>query len=108
MDDANMNLGRWPAGLEQVARRVQVDLGAEFEILLGAAGNQRSNVEYRADVRRDQRAGELRIGDVAGDGGAGLIGGNDLAARRQRPRQRGTDVARGAGYQYSHGHKYSK
>ena len=59
------------AGFEQVARRVEVHLGAELEVLLGAARNQRREVEYRVDLRRYQGPGELRIGEVADAPGRG-------------------------------------
>src|SRR5260370_32446732 len=100
---------RETASLEQVARRIEVDLGAELEILFGAAGDERREMEYDADLGCDERARELRIGDVAADGvrerHARLVGRDDIAA--ERAHQRGTDVARRSGDEYSHGRSYS-
>src|SRR5688572_8473896 len=96
------------AGFEQVARRIEVHLGAELEVLLGAARNQRGEMEYDVDVGRYQRAGELRISDVADEGGGCRLIGADDFMRCQSLDQRGTDVARSAGHEYSHGDKHSK
>jgi hypothetical protein len=91
------------AGLEKVARGVEVHLGAEREVLLRPARDERSEMEYHADVGCDERPGERRIGEVADyGGGRGLIRSQDRFAA-QSTNQRGTDVACGPGDEYSHG-----
>src|SRR4051812_22223876 len=98
------------AGFEQVARGVQVHLCAELEVLLGTARDERREMEYRTNVGRDQRARELGIGDVADNRfrkrHRGLVGRHDV--RAERTHQCGTNVARGAGDEYSHARSYSK
>ena len=81
------------AGFEQVARRVEVDLGAELEVLLGAAGYQRGEMEYRVDFGRNQGAGELRIGDVAEHRRRRrLVGGDDVDLLAARARTRAEPI----------------
>jgi len=63
-----MNFGRWPVrrqAFEQIARRIEIHLVAELEVLLRAAGDERGEMEYDVDVGCDERAGELRIGEIA-------------------------------------------
>src|SRR5688572_16733251 len=96
------------AGLDQVARGVEVHLGAELEVLLRAARHQRREMEYGVDLWRYQGAGELRVGDVADDGSGRRLVGRDHFMGRQGSDERGTDVARSAGHEYSHGDKHSK
>src|SRR3954469_6894889 len=104
-EDELWAMPREPARFEQVAGRVEIDLGAELEVLLGAAGNQGSEMEYDADLRCHERAGELRIRDVADHCAlkwhARLIGGDDICGAK-RAHQCGTDVACRSGDQYSH------
>src|SRR5687768_8439432 len=65
-------------------------------------------MEYRADLGRYQRAGELRIRQVADHRrGRRLIGRDDVASR-QRFHKCGTDIARRTGDEYSHGGRHSK
>src|SRR4051794_14929526 len=99
-----------PARFQQIARRVEVHLGAELEVLLRAARDERGKMEYGIDLRRDERARELRIGDVADHRVAErhrrLVGRDDLVFT-ERAHQCGTDVARRSGDEYSHGRGYS-
>jgi hypothetical protein len=95
------------AGLEQVARRVQVHLGAELEVLLGTAGNERGEMEDNVDFRCYQRAREGRIRQIADEPGATLVSSDHLV-RGEGANQGGTDVARRAGDEYSHRRSYSK
>src|SRR5688500_2108064 len=96
------------AGLEQVARGVEVHLGAELEVLLRAARNQRCQMEYRPDLRRYQGAGELRIGEVAEHACRLRLVGRQYVAAGQGTDECGTDIARRAGDEYSHGDNHSK
>ncbi len=109
-EDEFRAMARQPAGFEQIARRIEIHLGAKLEVLLRAAGDERREMEYRAGLRRDERARELRISDVAGDRvcerHAGLIGGENIGFA-ERAHQCGTDVARGSGDEYSHGRGHS-
>src|SRR5687768_9945067 len=101
-------MSRQAARLEQVARRIEVHLGAELEVLLGAARNQRGEMEYDVDVGRYQRPGELRVGDISDHrSGRRLVGGDNFMGC-QGSDERATDVARGAGHEYSHGDQHSK
>src|SRR3954470_19779406 len=98
-----------PARFQQIARRVEIYFRAELEILLGAARDERGEMEYGVDFRRDERARELRIGDVAehrvAEWHRGLVGRDDLVFT-ERAHQCGTDVARRSGDEYSHGRGY--
>ena len=72
-------MARKPARFQQIARRVEVHLGAELEVLLRAAGDERSQMEYHVDFGCDERAREARVREVADHvRRRGLIGGNDF------------------------------
>src|ERR1700757_1302460 len=97
---------REPAGFEQVARRIEIDLGAKLEVLLRAAGDERREVAYGVDRRCDERTRKLRIRDFADDSVGErhlcLVGSED-ARRIEGAHECGTDVARGTRDEYSHG-----
>ena len=97
-------------GFQQIACRVQIHFRAELEVLLRAAGDEGSEMEYDVDLGCNQRSRELRIGDVAVHGAcesqARLVGSHDICLRLQMhegAHECGTDIARSPGDEYSHG-----
>jgi hypothetical protein len=96
------------ARFQKIACGIEVHLHAELEVLLGAAGDERGEMEHHADLGRDERARKRRIGQVAEHlRRRALIGRHELRPLH-RARQRRTDVAGRAGDEYSHGRGYSK
>src|SRR5690349_24570182 len=98
------------AGFQQIARRVEVCFRAELEVLLGAAGDERGKMEYGVDCRCDERARELRVGDVADERireRHRRLVGCEYVLGTKSAHQCGTDVARRSGDEYSHGRSYS-
>ena len=69
------------AGFQQISRCVEVHLGTELEVLLGAAGHERRQMEYDLHFGCDERAGEAWVGEVADHlGRRRLVGGNDFGS----------------------------
>ena len=61
--------GRWPAvaaGVEEIARAVEIDAHAEIEVGLGRAADHGRQVDHRGRFLVDQRGHGCRVADVAG------------------------------------------
>ncbi len=98
------------AGFQQIACRVEIHFRAELEVLLGTARDERGEMKYRVDFRRDERASELRVSDIADDRirerHCALVGRQHVLGS-ECTHQCGTDVARGTRDEYSHDRSYS-